>query len=328
MYKSIIIGCGKIAGLYDDAESNFVYSHAHAYHNNPQVETVCYCDRDIARAQKLAHKYGSESFDDDYQRSIKEFQPEIVSVCTPDSTHFQVVKSILDLDKQYLPGVIFLEKPACSNEQELDELVRLSDKRGISIVVNHSRRFDPLHQQLKKQIQTNEFGRLVKACAVYYSGWKHNGVHTVDTLHYLFSDQLKFDKILHASPSPYAGDDNIDFYGRLEQADVPVCIVAMDERYYQLFEFDFMFEHARIRIEDFGNRVSYEVQTVNNMDERVLTPKEFPLHTDRKTSPMQYAVNLIVDHVHQGKSLDGYRIGNIAQTMRAIWEGEAWLRSI
>jgi predicted dehydrogenase len=321
--KALIIGCGKISGLYDDKEDDYIYSHAKAYAKNNSIDLVCCCDLNIDNAKTLSQKYNIPNISDNFLEAIKLYSPDVVSVCTPDNTHYEVVVSILKCE--YLPQVIFLEKPACQNEDELNELISLSREKDVKIIVNHSRRFDSLHQQLKNEIENNKFGKLIKADAVYYSGWQHNGVHIVDTLNFLFSDTLEFEQLLNTTNSPYENDYNLDFKCQFKNSDALVYITTMDEKYYQLFEFDFKFEKARIRLEDFGQRISYEEKEINSMNENILVKKDFQTTVDN-TTPMQSAISEIVAFLEYNKVLKGYLIEDISQTMKTIWKGQTWVK--
>ena len=322
-YKAIIIGCGKIAGLYDDINDTYIYSHAKAYTLNENISLDGCSDLNIDNSKTLANKYNILNIGNDYLKMISDIKPDIISVCTPDKTHYDVVLSILEF--QNLPKIIFLEKPACQNEKELNKLILLSEERNVKIVVNHSRRFDSLHKELKSKIEDDIFGKLIKADVVYYSGWQHNGVHIIDTLNFLFSDTLKFEKLLDISNSPYENDYNFDFKCKFKNNDALVYITTMDEEYYQLFEFDFKFEKARIRLEDFGQRISYEQKEINNMNENILIKKDLILLIDGK-SPMESAISKMVDYLRYNKSLKGTLIKDISQTMKTIWEGNRWVK--
>jgi len=323
MIKAIIIGCGKIAGLYDDIDDDYIYSHAKAYSLNENIDLIGCCDLDIDNAKKLSEKYSIKMFSSDYIEMMKNNKIDIISVCTPNNTHFNITKSILESD--FLPKIIFLEKPACQNIEQLDELIALSDKKNVKIVVNHSRRFDILHNELKEKIEQNEFGKLIKIDAIYYSGWQHNGVHIIDTLSFLFDDELEFNTLLHKTDSPYQNDFNLDFKCNLKKSGALVYITTMDERYYQLFEFDLKFKEARVRVEDFGNRVSYEKKIINNMNENILVKEKFDIVVSSKSS-MQIAVEKMVENLINQKSLDGYLIKDISRTMKTVWEGLEWIR--
>lgn len=322
-YKAIIIGCGKIAGLYDDRSDTYIYSHAKAYSLNENISLEGCSDLNINNAKSLSSKYNIPNISEDYLKIISEIKPDIVSICTPDKTHYNIVISILESEN--LPKIIFLEKPACQNEEELNKLISISEEKNIKIVVNHSRRFDSLYKELKSKIEDETFGKLIKVDVVYYSGWQHNGVHIVDTLNFLFSDTLKFESLLNISDSPYENDFNLDFKCKFQNSDALVYLTTMDEKYYQLFEFDFKFEKARIRLENFGQRISYEEKEINNMNENILIKKDLLVSIDIK-SPMQFAISEIVAYLRYNKLLKGYLINDISQTMKTIWKGNTWVK--
>ncbi len=77
---------------------------------------------------------------------------------------------------------------------------------------------------------------------------------------------------------------------RLERSGALTYITAVDERYYQLFEFDLKFERGRVKIEDFGSRVRYEEVTINHMGERVLVERDLDISL-YGSSPMESAVD-------------------------------------
>ena len=57
MYKTVIVGCGKIAGLYDNRfSSDPILSHAAAYKENGHFELSGCVDIDSRTAKKFAEK--------------------------------------------------------------------------------------------------------------------------------------------------------------------------------------------------------------------------------------------------------------------------------
>ena len=115
-YKAFIIGCGKIAGLYDDFDDNQIYSHARAYFENHKIDLVGCYDSNFDRSSQLAEKFETSSYDENYLEAFNIIKPDIVSICTPDVSHFEIVESILM--SSYVPKIIFLEKPACDNHAQ------------------------------------------------------------------------------------------------------------------------------------------------------------------------------------------------------------------
>ena len=318
MYKSFIIGCGRIAGYSDDGAMND-FTHGYAYWEDQKDELAGCMDIDSNKGKLFAKKFNCTAFED-YKEGIDSTRSEIVSVCTPDDTHFQIVKALIEMDSNI--QVIFLEKPACSTMEEMEELINLSTERNIDIVVNHTRRFDARYLEIKENIANGVYGDLVNGFATYYSGWQHNGVHVIDTLSFLFDDSLVIESVSNGCNSPYLDDPTID--GKLNFLESPgvIHLFSFDESYYQLFEFDLRFEKARLRIEDFGSRILLELKEVNNIGENVLVPQENTFENCGKTA-IQSAVASINYSLEKNNPdlLNGYCLKDVASTMRTIWKG-------
>lgn len=317
MFKSLIVGCGKIAG--GDAIFGPT-THGGAYARSQRIELAAGIDTVPERARRFAGRFGCE-YGSELISALEHHAPDVVSVCTPDKTHYEVVCEILSAPS--VPRVIFLEKPACATKEQYISLEQLAAGRGSMIVANHSRRFDLGIQDLRERIAAGEFGRLERARAVYYSGWLHNGTHIVDTLGFVLNDTLRVDRILSLIKSPYPDDPTLEVQATLRKLNAPVLISAIDENLYQLFEFDFWFEGARLRLEDFGERVILEHQVVNEIGERVLEmrPNGLP---ERLMVPMEEAVSRIESYLASGDAavLAGCRLEDIGPTMETLWEGQ------
>jgi len=317
MFRALVVGCGKIAGggaIFGPT------THGGAYAVSQCIQLAAGIDTDPERARGFARRFGCEHATD-LISAMEQYAPDVVSVSTPDETHFGVVCEILSAAT--VPGVIFLEKPACATKEQYITLERMAAGRGSMIVVNHSRRFDSGIQNLRERIGTGEFGRLERVRAVYYSGWLHNGTHIVDTLGFVLNDSLRVDRILSVIKSPYPDDPTLEVQATLRKLNAPVLISAIDENLYQLFEFDFWFEGARLRLEDFGERVILERLVVNGIGERVLEigPTGLP---QRLKVPMEEAVSRIESFLASGDAtvLAGCRLEDIGPTMESLWEGQ------
>ena len=314
----MIIGCGRIAGQAND--TGMILSHAAAYHSNDAVDLQICMDILPAKADQFANQYGCRAVSD-IDEGLSLGRPDIISVCSPDDTHFKITRNLLQ--SGYKPKVIFLEKPACSDDTEYLELLKLISRTNTTIIVNHSRRFDQHHIQLRERIQSGEFGNFYKGFTRYYSGWKHNGVHIVDTLSFLLNDDLRVKNVYETQPSPYEGDSTLDLKLEFAELSGEVDVRGVDEAHYQIFELDLLFSKYRLRIEDFGQKIKLEKKVVNQIGENVLIDVENGL-TPKTKSSMQNALDLIVRFIQDGDEqlLDGMRLKDVHSTMRTIWEAQ------
>ena len=238
MFKAFIVGCGKIAGYSVDGFLNN-YTHAFAYKNNHNIDLVGCMDTNREKRNYFSQKLNCPSYKK-LEDGIKKTKCDIVSVCTPDHTHYSIVKLLLEMSSEI--KTIFLEKPACSNSFELTELIGLSEKRKINIIVNHTRRFDSRYGELKNNIVSGSYGQLINGLITYYSGWQHNGVHIIDTLSYLLGSPIVLEEIKIGSKSPYPNDPTLIGKLKFSNFDGEIQLMSFNEDYYQLFEFDLRFE--------------------------------------------------------------------------------------
>ena len=94
-YRVVIVGCGNIGGLHEDPISSFIYSHGRAFSDHASFEIVGCVDSDLDRAREFSGKYRVKSYGNDIEDLINRTRPHLVSVCTPDATHYEVTKRIL-----------------------------------------------------------------------------------------------------------------------------------------------------------------------------------------------------------------------------------------
>lgn len=81
---------------------------------------------------------------------IKEIINEIDAafVVTPTSTHFELVKYLLENNKN-----VFCEKPLCSNDDEAQALARIAEGKKVVLQVGHSERFHEAWEKLRSRFQ-------------------------------------------------------------------------------------------------------------------------------------------------------------------------------
>jgi len=316
MFNALIVGCGKIAGGEPGAG---VETHAGAIMSEQRLALAACVDSDIQKARKFASEHQCSAYDD-LALALGENEIDLVSVCTPDITHFSIAKAIILSPSA--PGVIFLEKPACTTQDEYRELEVLGKKHGVLIVVNHTRRFSKKYLVLRDLICSEQLGPVYRVNSTYYSGWFHNGTHVVDTLSFLMNDKVEWTHLNDVIASPYPGDPTLELTGYLGRSKAKVIVSAIDESLYQLFDFDIWCRNGRLRIEDFGSQISLEKQVTNSIGERVLvsTPLELPL--DEK-SEMQIAIGQLCDYLttNDNSPLSPVLLESIESTMQILWNG-------
>lgn len=295
-YKAVIIGAGRIASQFDSPKSGNVLTHAHAFRKHAQVDLVGISDIDKTAAARAAERWSCRAYDD-VDAMMKEVQPDIVSVCTPNSSHVGILSKIAP----YKPKIVICEKPLATHLSDAQKIVRLYDRIGTPLLINYSRRFDRAMQKIQRAVTAGEYGDILCASGIYTKGIIHNGSHMIDLCRYLFGEVRNF--ITTSAVADYSAHDR-SVSGCLEfERCKQFHLMAGDERAYSIFEIDILFEKRRVRLIDSGFYVS--VQRVKS-DSRYRGYQCLGRSVTEKTSldrAMCALVDTAVLHLTQGKLL-------------------------
>jgi predicted dehydrogenase len=259
--RAAVIGCGAIgAGGADTHADVGVLTHAAAYTACPDTELVAVCDADAERARAAAERWGAAPHTDP---AAALEGAEIVSVCTPDATHAELVDLALGT-----PGVraVLAEKPLALDSAAAAGLAARARRRGTVLAVNYTRRFAPAFRGLG-------VGEVQHVSGVYVKGLFHNGTHWLDLLRMLAGDPVAvrgWDRLGEDGPDP-----SLDAELTLANG-AGARLAALDSRRFTAFEMDLVGEAGRVRIAESGHVV--EVAQVGDDPRhpgyRVLRPAE------------------------------------------------------
>lgn len=250
-YKAVIIGCGWVAGGYDEIpEKNEIRTHAQAYALNDQVELIAASDTDASRLAQFGQRWGLTNTYNDVQAMLNSHMPDIVSICAPDETHRDLLEMCIEV-----PSVkgIWCEKPLASSSSGCYELLERVKKARITLLVNYMRSFSSEYIQLKHRIQGGEFGNIQKVCVYYTKGIMHNGSHAMDLLLDWFGEPDSSVFVSHAivdyDPEDPTVDASLIFNG------IPINFVGLNESYFSIFELEIYTDQAQLSFEEFGRRL-------------------------------------------------------------------------
>ena len=316
MYKCSIIGCGKIAG-YFGGKDNTTHGGVISLDKNFIMDSCI--DTDIVKGRKFARKFNC-----DFYKNIKDAfsykKPDVVVICTPDNSHFQITIEVLR--SKYTPKVIFLEKPICLNIDEFKYIKKLSSDKNCKLIVNFSRRFNKRYVQLKHLIKNNFFGNLTQINAIYYGGWFHNASHLIDTIVYLLDEEINWQQITGIDKNKIKEDPSFDIKGKVGK-NTFINFRFANEDYFQLFEFDFWFSKSRLKLENFGYDFKYQKVIINNVDEKILIKESLDLPKNEKSN-LEIAYGKIFEYLKYSDKniLNLYSIQENELTMNSLLEGK------
>jgi len=98
-------------------------------------------------ARNIADKYGFNYCTGNASEIISDPAVSTIFIATRHHTHAAYVMEAMKAGKN-----VFVEKPLCMHEEELEEIKNLYAKSGVSVMVGFNRRFAPFIQQMKKML--------------------------------------------------------------------------------------------------------------------------------------------------------------------------------
>ncbi len=316
-FRIFIIGCGKISGLGNIPK---YLSHAGAINSIDDYE-LGYCfDINYERSLEFASRFNCK-VSSDILETLQTYKPHLVSICSPDSTHFDICKLILNAKINSIK-VLFVEKPICQNHNEFQYLKEFSKKENVKILINHTRRFNNKYYYLKNLIKQNSLGKVLRINGIYYGGWIHNAIHLIDSLYYIFDDIPEFEIAQNTSKLIDQNDYFLEICGHMKKSLALINIQSIDEKFYQLYEIDIWFEEGRVRLNNFDKEFIIEKKVINKINENVLTIFEKNCERQSKTEIMK-AYYLILDFL-SGKNnniLNLISLEKLEPVMNILWEG-------
>ncbi len=248
-YRSSIIGCGLIAGGYDDNRlEGAVRTHALAYQLNSKTQLVSVVDVDTEKARIFAERWNAESWYENVTDMLRDERPDLVSICTPDNYHVDLLEHCLDAES--VRGV-WCEKPLATNTKDAGRLVSEFQKSGKTLLVNYPRGYASIMQSYKERLLSGEFGTVQKIIVYYTKGVIHNGSHALDLLMGWFgapdSNQVIRGHIDYSTDDPTV--DALIMFN-----DIPVYLMGLDEACYSQFEIDVFCSDARLSLVQNGTK--------------------------------------------------------------------------
>ncbi len=115
--------------------------HARIYHHLPGVTLAGVVDTSPREVSMFSRRYGTAGHRD-YRRLFG--QVDAVSVVVPTALHYEIAREFLQR------GVhVLVEKPITTTVEQAAELVDLSQRRDVTLLVGHVERFKPAVQALR-----------------------------------------------------------------------------------------------------------------------------------------------------------------------------------
>lgn len=240
-----IIGLGNIGSIFDeDPKREQVSSHAGAYLASPNVEIVAGADPDATKLNRFSKRCPQAGIYRDYGELLNDNRLDIVSICSPTASHFEILSRAADSDIR----AIFCEKPIASRIEDARQMVDICQTKNIILAVNHTRRWDQRYRHVKEYIDQGKIGVIRSIIGHYSDKMFMMGTHLIDMLRYYGGD---VDWVTGEGENPESDDPAISgllFFRNGAKG----FITCSGKRENLIFEIDVLGSEGRIRIVDNG----------------------------------------------------------------------------
>ena len=172
----------------------------------PDIEVTAICSKRIDRAQLAAARLGIGTAFDDYRQLIAHGAVDLVCVCTPPATHYEIAMAVIEAGLH-----VFVTKPLGSSVEEARALRDAAVRRRVIHAIDAGGRYVPTYRYMRDLVAQGFIGtpRLVSAMyfssgavtpggVIYYSSWvskRPDGgilrtafIHQLDRLRFIFGE--------------------------------------------------------------------------------------------------------------------------------------------
>lgn len=171
-----IIGCGRIAGGYNQADETAVLTHVLAWRAAGATIVAC-IDRDAAAAARFATRWAIPVHGTDLAAVLADTGPFVVSDCTPPEARASVAET---LARSPSVVAVLAEKPLGRSGAEAARVAEVYAQADTGLAVNLHRAFDPCYRAVDDVVRRGELGQVQHLSAYAYGPLDVNMVHWLE----------------------------------------------------------------------------------------------------------------------------------------------------
>lgn len=186
-----------------------------------QITFVGLCDNNPGRLQKGKEYIGTDCPTyTDFEQMMKETKPDLLIVCTKDSTHHEFIVKAMELGCNVLT-----EKPMTIDEKKVQAIIDAEQRTGKQCRVTFNYRYSPHRAKIWELLRNGEIGELTSVDFHWYldtshgadyfrrwhrlveeggSLWLHKATHHFDLLNWW----------IESDPETVYAAGSLDFYGK------------------------------------------------------------------------------------------------------------------
>ena len=216
----------------------FGIKHLDGIKNIDGVEVVSLISRDIEKTREVAAKYGIAHVTTDLADSLALKEVDAVILCTPTQMHADQSIACLKAGKH-----VQVEIPLADSLEGAEAVVDLAQSSGLVAMCGHTRRFNPSHQYVHKEITSGRFNIQQLDVQTYFfrrtnmnamgqaRSWTdhllwHHAAHTVDLFAYQCGSPVVKANAMQGPIHPVLGIA-MDMSIQLQAANGAICTLSL-----------------------------------------------------------------------------------------------------
>lgn len=159
---------------------------------NDQTQINVASDLQEERLDKIRKTYPSLRTTRDHREIINDPNIDLVTICTPVSTHYEIARAALEAGKH-----VIITKPMTATSAESEELLNIAERKNLRIFVDHTFIYHGAVRKIKDLIQNRELGDLYyfDSVRINLGLFQHDvnviwdlAPHDISIMHYLLGE--------------------------------------------------------------------------------------------------------------------------------------------
>ncbi len=216
----------------------FGIKHIEGIQNIDGVEVVSLIGRELEKTKEVAAKYGIDHVTTDLADSLALSQVDAIILCTPTQMHAAQAIACMKAGKH-----VQVEIPLADSWADAQAVVAMQKQTGLVAMCGHTRRFNPSHQYVHKQIKAGKFNIQQMDVQTYFfrrknmnalgqpRSWTdhllwHHAAHTVDLFAYQCGSPIVKANAVQGPMHPKLGIA-MDMSIQLKAANGAICTLSL-----------------------------------------------------------------------------------------------------
>jgi 2-hydroxy-4-carboxymuconate semialdehyde hemiacetal dehydrogenase len=216
----------------------FGIKHLDGIKNIDGVEVISLISRDLEKTREVAAKYGITHVSTDLADSLALKEVDAVILCTPTQMHAEQSIACMKAGKH-----VQVEIPLADTLKGAQDVVALQKQTGLVAMCGHTRRFNPSHQYVHKEIEAGRFNIQQMDVQTYFfrrsnmnalgqpRSWTdhllwHHAAHTVDLFAYQCGSPIVKANAIQGPIHPALGIA-MDMSIQLKAANGAICTLSL-----------------------------------------------------------------------------------------------------